>query len=83
MGDRGGGAVGCAAPGGQWRSLSHQWPVVSTSVVALLAVLPLVAPEVWSGFAFGFGIDRLAQVLHTIPDMRQMADNDLRILTQF
>jgi phenylalanyl-tRNA synthetase alpha chain len=40
-------------------------------------------PEEWSGFAFGFGIDRCAQVFHTIPDMRVMADNDLRFIKQF
>ena len=37
-------------------------------------------PEEWSGFAFGFGIDRCAQVFHTISDMRVMADNDLRFI---
>jgi phenylalanyl-tRNA synthetase alpha chain len=40
-------------------------------------------PEEWSGFAFGFGIDRCAQVFHTIGDMRVMADNDLRFIRQF
>jgi phenylalanyl-tRNA synthetase alpha chain len=40
-------------------------------------------PEEWSGFAFGFGIDRCAQVFHTIGDMRVMADNDLRFISQF
>jgi phenylalanyl-tRNA synthetase alpha chain len=40
-------------------------------------------PEEWSGFAFGFGIDRCAQVFHTISDMRVMADNDLRFIQQF
>ncbi|HVE93586.1 MAG TPA: phenylalanine--tRNA ligase subunit alpha [Acidimicrobiales bacterium] len=40
-------------------------------------------PEEWSGFAFGFGIDRCAQVFHAIPDMRVMADNDLRFIQQF
>ncbi|MDP1792970.1 MAG: phenylalanine--tRNA ligase subunit alpha [Acidimicrobiales bacterium] len=40
-------------------------------------------PEEWSAFAFGFGIDRCAQVFHTIGDMRVMADNDLRFLRQF
>ena len=40
-------------------------------------------PEQWSGFAFGFGIDRCAQVFHTIGDMRVMADNDLRFIRQF
>jgi phenylalanyl-tRNA synthetase alpha chain len=42
-----------------------------------------VDPEVYSGFAFGFGIDRLAQVRHGLPDMRALLDNDIRFLTQF
>ena len=42
-----------------------------------------IDPEVHSGFAFGFGIDRLAQVFHSIPDMRVLLDNDLRFATQF
>ena len=39
--------------------------------------------EEWSGFAFGFGIDRLAQMRHEIADMRVLLDNDLRFVTQF
>lgn len=42
-----------------------------------------IDPEEWSGFAFGFGIDRCAQVRHQVPDMRVFLDNDLRLLTQF
>ena len=42
-----------------------------------------IDPEEWSGFAFGFGIDRCAQVRHEIPDMRVFLDNDVRVLTQF
>jgi phenylalanyl-tRNA synthetase alpha chain len=42
-----------------------------------------IDPEEHSGFAFGFGIDRLAQVFHAIPDMRVLLDNDLRFSTQF
>ncbi len=42
-----------------------------------------IDPEEYSGFAFGFGIDRLAQVFHAIPDMRILLDNDLRFTTQF
>jgi len=42
-----------------------------------------IDPEEYSGFAFGFGIDRLAQVFHAIPDMRVLLDNDLRFSTQF
>jgi len=39
--------------------------------------------DVWSGFAFGFGIDRLAQMRHAIPDMRSFLENDVRFLSQF
>jgi phenylalanyl-tRNA synthetase alpha chain len=42
-----------------------------------------VDPEEYSGFAFGFGIDRLAQVRQGIEDMRILLDNDLRFLSQF
>jgi phenylalanyl-tRNA synthetase alpha chain len=37
----------------------------------------------WSGFAFGFGIDRLALMRHEIPDMRSFIENDIRFLSQF
>ena len=40
-------------------------------------------PEEWGGFAFGFGIDRLAQMRHEFADMRVLADNDVRFTTQF
>ncbi|HVM07153.1 MAG TPA: phenylalanine--tRNA ligase subunit alpha [Acidimicrobiales bacterium] len=42
-----------------------------------------IDPEEWSGFAFGFGIDRLAQMRHEIADMRILLDNDLRFTSQF
>jgi phenylalanyl-tRNA synthetase alpha chain len=38
--------------------------------------------EVWSGFAFGFGIDRCAQMRHQIADMRALIENDVRFLRQ-
>jgi phenylalanyl-tRNA synthetase alpha chain len=37
----------------------------------------------WSGFAFGFGIDRLVQMRHAVPDMRSFLENDIRFLSQF
>jgi phenylalanyl-tRNA synthetase alpha chain len=40
-------------------------------------------PEVWSGFAFGFGIDRMAKERHAVADIREMFTNDLRFLEQF
>ncbi len=39
--------------------------------------------EQWSGFAFGFGIDRCAQMRHQIADMRALIENDVRFLRQF
>ena len=39
--------------------------------------------SVWSGFAFGFGIDRCAQMRHEIADMRALIENDIRFLAQF
>ncbi len=42
-----------------------------------------IDPDVYSGFAFGFGIDRLAQVRAELSDMRALLDNDIRFLTQF
>ncbi len=40
-------------------------------------------PEEWSGFAFGFGIDRMAKERHAIDDIREMYTNDIRFLEQF
>jgi phenylalanyl-tRNA synthetase alpha chain len=40
-------------------------------------------PEEWSGFAFGFGIDRLALMRHGIDDLREFYANDARFLAQF
>jgi phenylalanyl-tRNA synthetase alpha chain len=40
-------------------------------------------PEVWSGFAWGLGLDRIAAQRHGIPDIRMFWENDLRVLRQF
>jgi phenylalanyl-tRNA synthetase alpha chain len=40
-------------------------------------------PEEWSGFAFGFGIDRMAKERHSVSDLREMYTNDIRFLEQF
>ena len=40
-------------------------------------------PEEWSGFAFGFGIDRMAKERHGVEDIREMYTNDIRFLEQF
>jgi len=40
-------------------------------------------PEEWTGFAFGFGIDRLAKIRHDVADLRDFVTNDMRFLEQF
>ncbi len=40
-------------------------------------------PEVWTGWAFGFGIERIAMIRYGISDIRLFYQNDLRFLRQF
>jgi len=40
-------------------------------------------PDTWQGFAFGFGIDRIAFLRHGLPDLRLFWENDIRFLSQF
>ncbi len=40
-------------------------------------------PGDWRGFAFGFGIDRLAMIKYNIPDIRLLYSGDLRFIRQF
>ena len=42
-----------------------------------------IDPEQWQGFAFGFGIDRLALIRFGIDDLRELWTNDVRFLGQF
>ena len=39
--------------------------------------------ERYAGFAFGFGIERLAMLCYGVNDLRLFYDNDLRFLAQF
>lgn len=39
--------------------------------------------ERWTGFAFGCGLERTAQLRHDIPDIRALWEGDLRVLRQF
>ena len=42
-----------------------------------------IDPEVYSGFAFGMGLDRIALLKYDIEDLRLMFDNDKRFISQF
>lgn len=42
-----------------------------------------IDPEVYSGFAFGMGVERIAQLVYRVPDLRSYWENDVRFLDQF
>ncbi|MFM8788241.1 MAG: phenylalanine--tRNA ligase subunit alpha [Bacteroidota bacterium] len=42
-----------------------------------------IDPDVYSGYAFGIGIERLTMLRHRIPDIRLFYENDLRFVRQF
>lgn len=42
-----------------------------------------VDPSVYSGFAFGFGLERMTALMYSIDDIRHMFENDVRFLEQF
>ncbi|MBU2540112.1 hypothetical protein KJ786_03050 [Patescibacteria group bacterium] len=65
--------------------LGEQWMEVVGSGLVHKQVLKNFGldPEVYNGWAFGFGIDRLAMVKMGIPDIRVLWSDDLRITSQF
>ena len=42
-----------------------------------------IDPEVYSGFAFGFGVDRMVMLKYGIDDIRGLYESDMRFLNQF
>ncbi|HTX63475.1 MAG TPA: phenylalanine--tRNA ligase subunit alpha [Acidimicrobiales bacterium] len=73
------GGAGCRTCGGAgWIELGG-CGMVHPAVLEMAGV----DPEVWTGFAFGFGIDRLAMMRHEIEDIRSLIENDVRFLSQF
>ena len=42
-----------------------------------------IDPEIYSGFAFGGGIDRIAMMLYGIEDIRYLYNGDMRFTSQF
>ncbi len=41
-----------------------------------------IDPAIYTGFAFGLGIDRVAMIRYGVPNIRLLFDNDLRLLRQ-
>lgn len=65
-------------PDGSWLELGGSG-MVHPNVLANCGI----DPEVYSGFAFGFGLDRLAATRHGVTDLRELASSDVRFLEQF
>ena len=42
-----------------------------------------IDPDIYSGFAFGIGLERMAMRRFKISDMRMIFENDIRFLSQF
>ncbi len=61
------------------------WIEMGGSGMVHPAVLEFVGydPEEVSGFAFGLGLERMAQLRHGVPDIRLLWQSDLRVLEQF
>lgn len=66
----------------QWQG---RWLEVMGCGMVHPAVLENVGydPEIYTGFAAGFGVERFAMVLHQIDDIRRFYTSDLRFLRQF
>ena len=66
---------------GNFFTYSHR--VILDTVAKAGLTMAGIDPEEFSGFAFGFGGDRLAKLRYHIEDQRMLFDNDLRFLAQF
>jgi phenylalanyl-tRNA synthetase alpha chain len=42
-----------------------------------------IDPDLYSGYAFGMGVERIAQLIYEVNDLRLYSENDLRFLKQF
>jgi phenylalanyl-tRNA synthetase alpha chain len=74
-----------ALAGGRWLEIAGCGmvdPAVFEAVNARRGDLAL-DPERYTGFAFGFGLDRLAMIQSGVPDIRLFTDGDQRFLSQF
>jgi phenylalanyl-tRNA synthetase alpha chain len=77
--------IRAAALGGEWMELAGCGMVDPAVFEAICEKRGdrVFDPDKISGFAFGFGLERLAMNLSRIPDIRMLVENDLRFLKQF
>lgn len=68
-----------------WGENNDQWVELGGAGMVDPHVFEAVGidPEVYTGFAFGLGIERLAMRRHQVPDIRMFYENDVRFLRQF
>jgi phenylalanyl-tRNA synthetase alpha chain len=67
------------------KKLGKDWLEIAGCGMVHPAVFETVGydPEVWTGWAFGFGIERIAMIRYGINDIRLFYENDVRFLKQF
>ena len=67
------------------RKIGKEWLEIAGCGMIHPAVFENVGydPEVWTGWAFGFGIERIAMIRYGISDIRLFYENDVRFLRQF
>jgi phenylalanyl-tRNA synthetase alpha chain len=67
------------------RKMGKEWLEIAGCGMVHPAVFEKVGydPEIWSGWAFGFGIERIAMIRYNINDIRLFYENDVRFLRQF
>ena len=79
--------ISCMVCGGEGCALCGQkgWLEICGSGMIHPAVLEAshIDPERYTGFAFGFGVERPCMLRHGIDDIRLFFDNDIRFLSQF
>ena len=76
--DRSGGQASRSAEGRTgWRSWAAAWSTPRCCETCG------IDPDVWQGFAFGFGVDRLAMLKYGMPDLRDMFASDVRWLAHY
>ena len=56
--------------------------MVSYKKLGLVNTKKMFAKAVKGGYAFGFGVERIAMIKYGIPDIRWLYENDLRFLRQ-
>jgi len=70
---------------GHLKRLGKDWVEIGGCGMVDPAVFDAVGydSDLYSGYAFGFGIERIAMILHGVDDIRYFYQNDLRFLRQF